>query len=170
MVNTLQEEDRPEPWSQRKKPRAPTMRETRTAAKANAMKVGGEGPSDSNVSKLPTAVGKGRKNGRTKGVERGKGMKKTKEMPAKTANLLLGRGPNPVHSVEEQNRQMEEDARACGRVTRTVSKPATRKSCPTTSTISPGGDDNPRQSPPSAHDGPSTSPIILPDADPSGKP
>lgn len=138
MVTTLHDDDRPEPWSRKKKPVAPSTRETRTSAKATA---GNEREEDAVASSVPTGGGRGRRKGKTKVVNSGKGLKKTKTMPIAAADVVLGRAEKTVQSVEEQNRKTEEDARACGRVARTISSPALRKTCPTTRTLLAAGDE-----------------------------
>lgn len=159
MVTTLQDVDRPEPWLKTKKPIPPTTRETRTTAKASARN---EGEEEAKAPNLPGGSGRGRKKGKAKRVEKGKGMKKTKGMPPATLDVVLGKASNTVRSVEELNRKTEEDARACGRITRTVSKPASQKSCPTTGASTIQGDQNDTMSPPEAHVLPCTSPTVLP--------
>ena len=89
-------------------------------------------------------------------------MKKTKPVPATTVNVLLGRGDNPIRSVEEQNKKTEEDARACGRIPRNILNPDTLKSCPTIVSKSSDGEETGRKSPPAPQQVPSTSPSLLP--------
>lgn len=132
-------EDRPEPWTKKKNPVAAKRRETRTTARACLGNDIEEEPIPSN---LPSGSGTGRRPRKAKPVKTAKGMKKTKSMPAATVDVVLGRAENPIRSVEELSRKTEEDARACGRVTRTVTNPATRKSCPTTIENPPLGEDD----------------------------
>lgn len=143
MVTTLQDEDRPEPWLKKKKPVAPSTRETRTSAKANAGKENDEVPVPSN---LPSGSGRGRgRKGKSKVVDPDKGPQKRQSIPSATADVVLGRAQNTVQSVEELRRKTDEDARACGRITRTVLHPGTRKLCPTTPALISGSveeDDN----------------------------
>lgn len=129
MVNALQEEDRPQRWSTKNKAVATTTRETRGSAKAVA---GGLSKQDPKTTPKPGGSGRGRKQ---KTVVAAKGNKSSKSMPVATVNVLLGRGKNPVPSVEELRKKNEEDAAACGRTVRKVIHPATRKTCPTTTSI-----------------------------------
>lgn len=139
MVTSVGEEDRPEPWLQKKKPVAQTRRETRTAAKACA---GNDKRKEPEASNLLSGSGRGRRQGKAKVVERAKGLKRTKTMPAAAVDVVLGQAENPVRSVEELSRKIEEDARACGRITRKISHPATRTACPTTASDPQGGEAN----------------------------
>lgn len=134
MVTTLQDEDRPQPWLKRKKPIAATTRETRTAAKASA---GKEKEEDPNTSNVPVGSGRGRRKAKPKVVDTGKGKKTTKPMPQASVDVVLGRSENPVPNVDELRRKIEEDAKACGRITRTVSNPGTQKLCPNTTSTAP---------------------------------
>lgn len=122
MVTTLQDEDRPEPWLKKRKPVAPTTRETRTSAKANVGKE--KDVVESVPSYLPSESGRGRgRKGKSKVVDNDKGPKKRQCVPSATADVVLGRAQNTVPSVEELRRKTDEDARACGRITRTVRYP-----------------------------------------------
>lgn len=159
MVNTVREEDRPEPWNKKKTPVPATDRETKNAARANAKN---DKVQDPKAVDLPAKSGRGRKNSKGKGVETAKGMKKTKPMPAVAIDVLLGRGKNPVANVEEMKKKIEEDARVCGRIPRSVINPATQKSWPTTGTISEDVEQTGGINPPAARPVPNTSPEILP--------
>lgn len=159
MVNNLREEDRPEPWKKRKPPVPTSDRETRTSSRANAKTDKVQEPKASN---LPTGSSRGRRNSKGKGVQNAKGMKKTKPMPAATVDVLVGRRDNPIRSVEEQIKKNEEDARACGRIPRTILNPANRKSCPTTASLSWDGEQTGRNSAAAALQVPCSSPNTLP--------
>ena len=112
MVTNLREEDRPEPWHKKKTHVPASDRETRTAGRTVPRN---DAVQEKKVSKVPSGSAPKRRTSKGKGVDCAKGMKKTKLVPATTANVLLGRGENPVRSVEELNKKTEEDARACGR-------------------------------------------------------
>ena len=145
MVTSLREEDRPEPWL-RKKTRVPASdKETRTARRTDPRI---DVVQEMKPSNLPSGSALKRRISKGKGVETTMGMKKTKPVPATTVNVLLGRGENPVRSVEELNKKTEKDAKACGRTPRTVLNPETPKSCPTTVSISSDGEETGRKSPP----------------------
>lgn len=159
MVTNLREEDRPEPWHKKKTHVPASDRETRTAGRTVTRN---DAVQEKKASNLPSGSAQKRRNSKGKGVETAKGMKKTKPVPATTVNVLLGRGENPVRSVEELNKKTEEDARACGRTPRTVLNPDTPKSCPTTVSISSDGEETGRKSPPAPLQVPYTSPNILP--------
>ena len=160
MVTNLREEDRPEPWH-KKRTHVPTYdRETRTAGRTVARN---DAVQEKKASNLPSGSRQKRRNFKGKGVETAKGMKKTKPVPATTINVLLGRGDNPVRSVEELNKKTEEDARACGRIPKNVLNPDALKSCPTTTSISSDGVEIGRKSPPAMPlQVPSASPNLLP--------
>lgn len=133
MVTNVQDEDRPKPWLKKKIPVAPSRRETRTSAKTNAVHLEDEDPLPS---KLPSGSGRGRgRKGKSKVVHNDKNPKITQSMPSAAANVVLGRAENAVQSVDERRRKTDEDAQTCGRITRTVTHPATRKSCPTATAL-----------------------------------
>jgi len=157
MVTTLQDEDRPEPWLKKKKPAAPTRRETTTSAKANVRK---EKDVESVPSNLPNESGRGRgRKGKSKVADTDKGPKNRQCLPSATADVVLGRAQNTVPSVEELRRKIDEDAQACGRITRTVRHLATRKLCPTTcATIAGSVRQNDHNSPPVSSAVPSGTP------------
>lgn len=165
MVTTLQEHERPEPWLKKKTFVPASTRETRTASRANARNNKKEEPKNANV---PSASARGRRNLKGKGTATAKGMKKTKPMPAATVDVLLGRAENVVRSVEEMNRKTEEDARACGRITRTVLNPGTRNFCPTAASNFQDGEKNHNKSPAAEFQVPCNSPNILANDVPSG--
>ena len=145
MVTTLQDEDRPEPWLKKRKPVPATTRETRTSAKAVARE---ETEQDPKASNLPGGSGRGRRKGKPKVLDTGKGKKKTIPMPAAAVDVVLERAQNPVPDVEELRRKNEEDARACGRVMRTVSNPGTQKLCPMSTASARNENDNDDMRPP----------------------
>lgn len=110
-----------------------------------------------------------RRNGKGKRNDTAKGMKKTKPMPPATVDVLLGRKENPVRSVEEMNKKMDEDARLSGRIRRTIMNPASRKTCPTAGSVSREGDINVNSSPHAQAHMFSNSPDVHENSLPSGK-
>lgn len=129
MVTALEDKDRRQPWSKKGKTGGATPMETRASARAI---LGNDIEEDSRPNPLPSVRRRGRK---PKTVDAGKGKQKLKSLPAATVNAVLGRGKNPVPDVEEMRKKTEEDAAACGRVMRKINLRATRKTCPTPTTI-----------------------------------
>lgn len=124
MVMVLENEDRPQHWSNRKKPLATSTRETRTSVKASAAKGKENDPISSSVS---IASASGRMIATGKAVDSRKGKQKAKPMCKSTLDVVNGRSQNPIPDVEELRKKNEEDAKACGRIVRTVSNPGTHK-------------------------------------------
>lgn len=111
----------------KEKPIAPSTRETRTLAKANAGKEKDEDPVPSN---LPNGSGQGHsRKCKSKVVDIEKGPPKKECMPSAIVDAILGRAQNIVQSVEELRRKTDEDTQACARITRIVQYPSTRKLC-----------------------------------------
>ena len=131
MVMALEDEDRPQPWSTRKKPLATNTRETRTSVKASA---GLEKEHDPIFSSVSVASASGCKRATTKAVDNRKGKQKAKPMCKSTLDVVRGRSHNPIPDVEELRKKNEEDAKACGRTVRTVSNPGTHKLSEVTTT------------------------------------
>lgn len=131
MVMALEDEDRPQPWSTRKKPLATNTRETITSVKASAAK---EKEQDTIFSSVSVASASGRKRATAKAVDSRKGKQKAKPMCKSTLDVVRGRSQNPIPDVEELRKKNEEDARACGRTVRTVSNPRTHKLSEVTTT------------------------------------
>lgn len=129
MLRNVEAEDRPQPWLTKKKPVARSTRGTRASAKANP---GNDNEDETLLSNLASGSARGRRKGKSKKPESAKGMKKTQSMNSAAVAVVLGLAENTVPNVKEMCRKTEEDERACGRITRTVSNPAKRKSCPTT--------------------------------------
>ena len=128
-------------------------RETRTAAKASARKEKEEEP---NASKLPAGSGRGCRRAKPGMVDTKKDKKKTKPMPHHTVDVIRGRSENPVPNVEDLRRKIEEDAKACGRMVRTVSNAGSRKLGPDPTSIPPNEKQSDELRPHLASEGPST--------------
>ena len=134
MVTTSEDEDLPQPWLKRQKAAAPTTRETRNAARASA---GKEKEKEANASKLPAGSDQARSRGKPSVVDTKKGKKKTKPMTQATVHVILGRSENVIPNVEDLCRKTEEDAKACGRIVRTVSNAGSRKLAPNPTSTPP---------------------------------
>ena len=131
MVMALEDEDRPQPWSNKKKPLATSTTETRTSAKASAAKQKEHDPISSSVH---VASASGRKRATGKAVDNRNPKQKAKPMRKSTLHVVHGRSENPIPDVEEPCKKNEEDAKACGRIVRTLSNPGTHKSSGVTTT------------------------------------
>lgn len=139
MVTSLPLEDRPEPWLKKRKTVAATTRETRKSAKAVATMEATKEPAQSNQ---PGGFVKGRKKSQSKVHDTPKGLKKTQPIGAASVAVVLGRAHNAIPDVQELRRKTEEDALACGRVTRTVSNPGKATERPTTTQPAQTEEDN----------------------------
>ena len=144
MVTTVEDRDCPEPWLKKKKEVPATRRETRSAKAVP----GKEAADDLKALNLPAGSGRGRRKNKPKVLDTGKGKLKSKPMPAAIVDAVLGGAQNPVPDVEELRRKNEDDARACGRLTRTVSNPGTPEVYPTTTCTAPNENDNNYMRPP----------------------
>jgi hypothetical protein len=60
-------------------------------------------------------------------------------MPEATVNVIRGRSDNVVPNVEEMRRKLAEDAKACGRVIKTVSTLGSNKAGPNPTPIHANG-------------------------------
>lgn len=123
MVKTLKDKDIPEPWFA-KKTNQVTI--TRAASKHMAQ----HEVVEDDLLDQPSAKGEAREKGKSKEDVPGKGRKKVKAMRPATAEVVMGRSKYVVPDPEEMRRKMVADAEACGRVVKSVSTPAHRKSCP----------------------------------------
>jgi hypothetical protein len=132
MVRTLKEKDIPEPWFGKKsKQSTSTPATTRAASKQMAHRQ----EIEDDIVEEPSAKGEAREKGKSKDDKPTKGKKKAKAVPSGTADVVMGRSKYAVPDPEELRRKMIAYAEACGRVVKSLSQPATRKSCPTTSAI-----------------------------------
>ena len=132
MVRTLKEKDIPEPWFGKKSKQATfTPAQTRAASKQMAH----HQDVDDDIVEEPSAKGETREKGKCKDDMRAKGKKKAMAVRPGTAEVVMGRSKYAVPDPEELRRKMIADAEACGRVVKSLSTPASRKSCATTSAI-----------------------------------
>lgn len=127
MKKTLKEKDLPEPWFGKRAKAVPAPKNTRAASKLLAL----EETVAEDVAKEPSAKGRGREKGKKVESAAGKGQKNGKKISTATADVVLGRSKSAVPNQEELRRKRIEDAVACGRVVKTISNPAMRKTCPT---------------------------------------
>lgn len=125
MVKTLKETDIPEPWFSKKS-------KGTTITRASSKQMAQHPVVEDEFVEEPIAKGEARQKGKAKEDVAGKGRKKTKAVPPATAEVVMGRSKYVVPDPEEMRRKMVADAAACGRVVKSLSQPATRRSCPTT--------------------------------------
>ena len=130
MVKTLKEKDIPEPWIAKKSKHATI---TRAASKHMSQHQDNE---DDLLAEL-RAKGEASEKGKGKEDVAGKGRKKPKTVRHATAEVVMGRSKYVVPDPEEIRRKMIADAEACGWVPKSLSQPATRKSCPTPGAVEP---------------------------------
>ena len=129
MVKTLKDTDLPKPWFGKKSKHVTIMpKQTRAVSKQMAQ----EQVLDDDVAEEPSAKGEAWDKGKGKEDVAGKGRKKAKAVRLGTADMVSGRSKYVVPDPEELRRKRNADAEACGRVVKSLSKPATRKSCPMT--------------------------------------
>jgi hypothetical protein len=125
MVKTLKEKDIPEPWFTKKSKGV-------TITRATSKQMAQHPVVEDEIVQEPVAKGDARQKAKAKEDVAGKGRKKTKGVPPATAEVVMGRSKYVVPDPEEMKRKMMADAEACGRVVRSLSQPALRRSCPTT--------------------------------------
>lgn len=133
MVKTLKEKDIPEPWFA-KKTKHVTI--TRAASKHMAQ----HEIVEDDLLEEPSAKGEAREKGKSKEDVAGKGRKKVKAVRPATAEVVMGRSKYVVPDPEELRRKLVADAEACGRVVKSLSAPAIRKSCPSIPVADPSED------------------------------
>ena len=132
MVKSLKEKDVPEPWFGKKSNHGTfTPKQTRAASKQLAQ----QQVDEDDIVEEPSGRGGAREKGKGREDVNGKGKKKEKAVPTATADVVLGRSKYAVPDPEELRRKIVADAAACGRVVNSMHRPATRKSCPTTSVM-----------------------------------
>lgn len=139
MVTSLPDEDRPQPWLKKRKTVPATTRETRKSSKA-ALPV--ETTNEAAPLNQPGGIVKGRKKLKLKVHDTTKGPKKSQTIGAASVAVVLGMAQKAVPDVQELRRKTEEDALACGRVTRTVSNPGKVPLCRTTTSTVQTGEEN----------------------------
>jgi hypothetical protein len=127
MAKALNDKDRPEPWFGKKGKPAPAPKQTRAASK----KMTEEQNKEDNVVEEPSTRGRGRQKAKAKEPAPAKGKKKVNSLQTGAAQVVLGLTKSPVPNPEELRRKREQDALACGRVVKIVTKPSKRQSCPT---------------------------------------
>lgn len=125
MVKTLKEKDIPEPWFGNKSKHVTFTRATSKQMAQHQVVV-------DEIVVEPSAKGEARQKGKAKEDVAGKGRKKTKAVRPATAEVVLCGSKYVVPDPEEMRRKMIADAEACGRVVKSLSQPAIRKSIPTT--------------------------------------
>ena len=128
MVKTLKEKDIAEPWYAKKTKHVTIApKHTRAASKHLAQ----QQVVEDEVVEEPSAKGEAREKGKGKEDLVGKGKKKAKNVRPATTDVVLGKSKFVVADPEEMRRKVIADAEACGRVVKSVSQPATRRSCTT---------------------------------------
>lgn len=125
MVKTLKDKDIPEPWFGKKSKHV-------TITRATSKHMAQQTVVEDEIVEEPSAKGEARQKGKAKKDVAQKERKKTKAVPTATADVVMGRSKYVVPDPEEMRRKMIVDAEACGRVVKSLSKPAIRRSCPTT--------------------------------------
>lgn len=128
MKKGLKETDLPEPWYDTKSKRATAAKKTRAASKSLSELQEVEVP----LLQERNTRGRGQGKGKLKETNVVKSKHKGKSVRNGTAEVVLGKAKIKVPDPEELRRKRIEDAVYCGRVIRTVPKPAKRRSCPMT--------------------------------------